>query len=136
MNPQVAFPMIISEFTIKVLEDFGWYKGVNAHQKYTFLENDGCASINNMECNSENSEEFCSNEDFNHDHCHPHKMAKANCSSSSLFTQQCKYITASHSSMCHVRDDGNRKNFSFENYGPHSRCIMTQKSRNNYDAAC
>jgi len=136
MNPQVAAPMIISEFTIKLLEDLGWYRGDNAHQDYVFLKNDGCGTITKMECNSSNSEEFCSAADFNKDHCHPNKMMKAHCGRSSMFTQKCGYITATHSAMCHVVDGNNRKNFSFESYGPHSRCVMTQRSTNNFDAAC
>jgi len=137
MNPQVASPMIISEFTIKLLEDLGWYRGDNAHQNYTFLKNDGCGNITNMECNAEKSEEFCTSADFNQDHCHPNKMMKAHCGRSSTFTKNCGYMNATHSAMCHVKlENGNRKSFSFESYGPHSRCIMTKKSTNNYDAAC
>lgn len=36
MNPQVANPATISEFTIALLEDMGWYKGVNAAQRYVY----------------------------------------------------------------------------------------------------
>lgn len=136
MNPQVASPMIISEFTIKLLEDFGWYRGDNAHQNYTFLKNDGCGIITGMKCDSSKSEEFCSAEEFNHDHCHPNKMMKAHCGRSSTFTGNCSYMMPTHSAMCHVKSDRNRKNFNFESYGPHSRCIMTKRSINNFDAAC
>jgi len=126
MNPQVESPMIISEFTIKLLEDLGWYRGDNAHQEYTFLKDDGCGSITGMECNSAKSEEFCSKEDFNQDHCHPNKMMKAHCGRSSTFTGNCGYINVTHSATCNVKSTGNRKSFSFESYGPHSRCIMTK----------
>ena len=135
MNPQVATPMKISEFTITLFEAFGWYKGVNAHQDYIYLKNDGCGTIRNMECKGD-SKEFCSKDEFNQDHCNPNRLGKAHCSTSGTFMGSCGYIAPSSSGLCTKIDSSNRKNFNFESYGAHSRCFMAAKSTTNYDAAC
>merc|ERR1711865_1028601 len=100
MNPQVAYPATISMFTIKLLEDMGWYKGVNAAQKYTYLKGDGCGSIKRMECNAKNSEEFCAPADYNKEHCYPNKLGKGHCGSSGTFMGQCRYIAPRMNAMC------------------------------------
>jgi len=135
MNPQVAYPATISMFTIKLLEDMGWYKGVNAAQKYTYLKGDGCGSIKRMECNAKNSEEFCAPADYNKQHCYPNKLGKASCISSGTFMGQCRYIAPRFNGMCTQENDSNHKNFNFENYGPHSRCVMASQN-SSYNAAC
>jgi hypothetical protein len=73
MNPSVAYPATISEFTIKLLEDFGWYRGDNAHQRYVYLKGDGCSTIIGGECNASKSDEYCSAEERGQDHCYPNK---------------------------------------------------------------
>merc|ERR1711879_787459 len=136
MNPSVMAPARISEFTIRTFEAMGWYQGINAHQEYTYLKGDGCHTIVGGECNGDKSEEFCSAEDRGHDHCYGNRMGKAHCGNFSMFTGNCRYIAPTNQAWCTVEDSSNRKNFSFESYGPHSRCFMTEKSSNNMDAAC
>jgi leishmanolysin len=136
MNPQVSFPMKVSELTIMLLEDLGWYKGVNAHENYTYLKGDGCHTIKGGECNSSKSDEFCSADDWNHDHCYPNKLGKGFCGNSSTFMGKCGLIMPSNNAQCTIENSSNRKNFNFESYGPHSRCVMASSSSNNFNAAC
>jgi len=125
----------VSKFTILVLEQLGWYKGVNAEQNYTYLKGDGCGVIKNMDCNVK-TDEYCSSEEFNNDHCYPNRLGKGHCGRDGTFMDTCGHIQPTFNALCTVEDSRNRKNFKFENYGPHSRCFMALKSENNYDAAC
>jgi len=136
MNPQVAYPATISEFTIKLLEDMGWYRGVNAAQRYVYLKGDGCENITKSTCNANNSEEFCAPADYNKDHCYPNRLGKGHCGSSGMFMDRCRYIAPRFNAMCTQENDSNHKNFTFENYGAHSRCLMAESGNNNYNAAC
>jgi len=136
MNPQVSSPMKISLLTVRLLEDLGWYKGMNAHENYTYLKGDGCHTIKGGECNSTKSDEFCSSEDWGKDHCYPNKLGKGSCGRSSTFMGSCGLVMPSFNALCTVENNGNRKNFNFESYGAHSRCVMADKGQNNYNAAC
>jgi len=126
MNPMVAYPATISEFTIKLLEDFGWYRGDNAHQRYVYLKGDGCSTVMGGECNSNKSEEFCSADERNQDHCYPNKLGKSHCGGGSQFTGQCRFQSPSFNGLCTSENDQNSKRFSFESYGPHSRCVIAE----------
>jgi len=136
MNPQVAYPATISMFTINLLEDMGWYKGVDAAQRYVYLKGDGCASITRNECRAENSEEFCSSSMYNQEHCYPNRLGKGYCGGSSQFMAQCRYVAPKYNGMCTQENDDNHKTFSFENYGAHSRCLMAKDNSNKYRASC
>jgi len=136
MNPQVAYPATISMFTVKVLEDLGWYRGVEAQQRYTYLKGDGCHTIKGGECSSDKSDEFCSAEQMGHDHCYPNKLGKASCSSNSWFMDSCGHKSPTYGGLCTGSPGNYGLNFNFESYGPHSRCLMTEKTAGNYDAAC
>lgn len=45
MNPMIDSPMIISEFTIKLFEDMGFYRGATASQYFNFGRLEGCQMI-------------------------------------------------------------------------------------------
>jgi len=135
MNPQVASPMTISKFTILAFEDLGWYKGVNAEQLYTYLKGDGCSSITGMECKTE-SQEYCSRQEWGHDHCYPNRLGKGACGSSGTFMGSCGYVRPKTNALCIKESDSNHKTFSFESYGAHSRCFLAEKRSNDFDAAC
>jgi len=49
---------------------------------------------------------------------------------------QCSMQLPRHNAFCLLEDSGNHKNFGFESYGPHSRCIMADRGNNNFQAAC
>merc|ERR1712072_943835 len=70
------------------------------------------------------------------DHCFPNRLGKAHCEGWATFTEQCKYVAPTSNAWCTVEDDSNRKNFTFESYGAHSRCFMAERSASNMDAAC
>merc|ERR1712194_945029 len=102
----------------------------------TYLKGDGCHTIKGGECNSTKSDEFCSSEDWGKDHCYPNKLGKGSCGRSSTFMGSCGLVMPSFNALCTVENNGNRKNFNFESYGAHSRCVMADKGQNNYNAAC
>jgi len=135
MNPQVVSPARISQFTIKLFEDLGWYRGKNAHQEYNYLKGDGCHTIRGGECSSSKSNEFCNNSMRNRDTCNTNRLGKSRCSGSG-FLPGCTAQMPRHNAFCLVEDNGNHKNFNFESYGPHSRCIMADRGNNNMQAAC
>merc|ERR1712226_120195 len=115
-------------------EDLGWYRGDNFHQNYTYLKDDGCKTIRNMSCHGDD-DEFCSAAEQGHDHCYTNKLGKAHCGRSQ-FTGSCSYISPTPGALCTVNSPDSRKNFNFESFGPHSRCVMAERSRGNFDAAC
>ena len=137
MNPQVSSPMKISELTIMLMEDLGWYKGVNAHEDYTYLKGDGCHTIKGGECNANKSDEFCAAADWNKNHCYPNKLGKGFCGNSSTFMGSCGLVMPASNALCTVENSSNRKTFNFESYGAHSRCAMASTSNDsNMNAAC
>lgn len=135
MNPQVARPMIISMFSIKLLEDLGWYKGINADQYYVYLKGSGCEAIMGQTCNAD-SEEYCSQAERGKDHCYTNMMFKGRCNGSSGFTGSCRYMAPQFNAVCFKAHDDNHTNFKFESYGAHSRCVMAGKNTNDLNAAC
>jgi len=135
MNPMVARPATISEFTIKVFEAMGFYKGVNAAQRYTYNKGTGCEEVVQMKCKAEMDGEYCRAEDMGHDHCYTNKLGKASCAKN-YFTETCGFKSPLQGALCTMPTQNNNKNFTFEDYGAHSRCAMLQKNGNNWDAAC
>merc|ERR1712062_533345 len=138
-NPMVASPAKISNFTIKLLEDLGWYKE-NAQDKpaaedYIFHKGTGCGMAKDGKCDT-NDEEYCSaTEKSSNDHCTVNMMGKARCASN-YFTDGCSYKAPVGSGLCTLASQGeNSKSFTFEDYGAHSRCFMAKNS-NKFKAAC
>lgn len=135
MNPMVAYPATISDFTVAAFEDMGFYRGVNAAQRYTYLEGSGCDSIIGHKCSGTPDGEYCRSEDMGHDHCYTNKLGKANCGKNS-FTGSCGFKSPSHGGLCTLETSNNIKNFNFESYGAHSRCAMLSTASGSYDAGC
>merc|ERR1712054_640147 len=98
----------------------GYFRGVNAAQRYTYLKNSGCGAIRDHFCQGENfgKGEFCTSADLGGSHCYTNKLGKADCYSN-LFTDQCNYKSPTFGGLCTLNTDDNNKNFSFEDYGPH-----------------
>merc|ERR1712050_116834 len=62
-------------------------------------------------------------------------MGKARCNRN-YFTDVCYYVSPIGSGLCTLASEGeNNKKFSFEDYGPHSRCFMAEKN-SKFSAAC
>jgi len=124
MNPRVAYPATISEFTIKLLEDLGWYRGDQAHQRYVYLKGEGCSIFHDIHCGYwKTTDEFCGVDEFDEDHCYPNKLAKSHCYRDSKFSSDCSLKYPSFNSLCTSDNLGSSKAFDFESYGAHSRCI-------------
>lgn len=136
MNPQVASPMRISEFTMKAFEDMGFYKTDSGAQLYNYLKGSGCKHIVGNECTGESSE-YCSNEEWGHDHCYTNNMMKGSCGKSSTFVPKCSYLEPKYNALCTRPDQFNHIKFKdLESYGAHSRCLMIAKNSQNFDAGC
>merc|ERR1712226_884185 len=71
---------------------------------------------------------------LNRDTCNTNRLGKSRCSGSG-FLPGCTAQMPRHNAFCLVEDNGNHKNFNFEDYGPHSRCIMADRGNNNMQAA-
>jgi len=140
MNPMVAYPARISNFTIKLLEDLGWYKENNADNKpaaqdYVFHKGTGCDMVKGGQCKPDDKEYCSATEKRSNDHCTINLMGKANCRSN-YFTDGCTYKSPISSGLCTLASQGeNHKRFTFEDYGAHSRCYMVN-NQNKYSAAC
>jgi len=70
MNHRVAYSSTISEFTIKLLEDLGWYRGDQAHQRNVYLKGEGCGIFDSNNKAKKIPDEFCTVDDeVDEDHC-------------------------------------------------------------------
>jgi leishmanolysin len=87
MNPTVENPGIISLFTLKALEDSGWYWfDEGAEQPYTWGKADGCSHYNEEECPTGN--EYCADDDYPYV-CSPDYYSPAACTLFEAFTGSC-----------------------------------------------
>ena len=139
MNPMVAYPARISNFSIKLLEDLGWYKEATedklAAQDYVFHKGTGCGMVKNGQCNGEDKEYCSTAERSTADHCTVNLQGKANCHSN-YFTDGCNYVAPRSTGLCTLASEGeNYKKFAIESYGAHSRCFMAA-SNSGFAAAC
>merc|ERR1712134_24581 len=63
-------------------------------------------------------------------------MGEANCGSGSTFTPGCSHVRPVANTLCTLETKSSHTFFSFESYGPHSRCIMAANNGGSAKAAC
>jgi len=134
----VSYPMRISEFTIKAMEDLGFYQAKSgAAQFYTYGQGEGCDFVLKQNC-LDNDEEYCSASEYGSDHCYENSLSKGHCGKDSYFMNRCNHVRPVANGLCTLDIPSNGKKFNFEQYGSHSRCVVVSKhnSTTNYDAAC
>lgn len=126
LNPRAHNPLIISRFTLTLLQDSGWYEiDLSKAEPYDWGRGDGCTHFYSTPCPLGN--EYCPNASEG-EVCSPDFLGTSTCGSDSDFFATCKMYMNADVVYCPVGASASRGVKTDEVIGPHSRCFMTKSA--------